>query len=70
MLKGNAIKSDKLWKAAGRPLSVHIFELRKRKYINLDALKLNIKENQQLKTQSYTNELREALLKKPGSAYW
>ena len=31
MLKDNAIKSDKLWKAAGRPHSGHVFELRKKR---------------------------------------
>ena len=31
MLKHNAFKSDKLWKASGRPHSGHIFELRKKK---------------------------------------
>ena len=55
ILKDNAIRSDKLWKAAGRPQTRHIFELRKK---DKTAYKLKIKENQKLETQSYTSELQ------------
>ena len=34
------------------------------------AYKLKIKENKKLETQSYTNELHKALLKKHGSTFW
>ena len=67
MVKDSAIKSDQLGKAAGRPHSRHVFELRK-KYKT--AYKLKIKEYQKLETQSYTNELHEALLNKHGSTFW
>ena len=52
MLKDNEIKSVKLWKAAGRPQSGHIFELHIK---DKSAYKLKIKENTKLETQSYTN---------------
>ena len=54
-------------KADGRPHSGHNFELRKK---DKSAYKLKIKENQKLETQSYTNELHEALLKKHCSTFW
>ena len=46
MLKDNAIKSDKLWKAAGRPNSGHVFELRKK---DKTAYKLKLKKIKNLK---------------------
>ena len=66
MLKENETKSDKLWKAAGRSHSRNIFEQRKKEK---SAYQLKIKENKKLETQSYTNELHEALLKKHGSTF-
>jgi exonuclease III len=66
-LKDNAIKSHKLWKAAGKPRSGLIFQ----NYQSDKSLfKKRIREAQLEETWSYSNELHDALLQKSGNTFW
>jgi len=66
-LKENAIESDKIWKASGRPRSGPIFNKR-----NSDkrAYKNSIRKNQTESANAYSNDLHDALLAKNGNAFW
>jgi len=66
-LKDKAIESSKLWKNAGRPRSGPIAELRnadKRNYIK------KLYSDRQAETQSYTNDLHDALIANSGFRFW
>lgn len=66
-LKEKAIKSNKMWKEAGRPRSGPIADMRnseKRNYKN------TLYRERQAETQSYTNDLHEALINKSGVNFW
>jgi len=66
-LKDKAIESNKLWKNAGRPRSGPIADLRnadKRNY------KKKLYSERQAETQTYTNDLHDALIAKSGDRFW
>ena len=66
-LKDNAIKSNKLWKDAGKPRSGPIADVRnadRRKYKNM------LYSEKQAETRYYTNDLHEALITKSGNNFW
>jgi len=62
-LKDNAIESDKVWKAAGRPRSDKR-NADKRQY------KKMLHRERQAETQSYTNDLHDALISKSSVNFW
>jgi len=66
-LKDNAIKSNKNWKEAGRPRTGPIADRRnadKRKYKSM------LRKERRSETQSYTNDLHDALISKSGVSFW
>ena len=66
-LKDDAIKSNKIWKDAGRPRSGPIANKRnvdKRKY------KKMLHRERRAETQCYTNDLHDALISKSGVNFW
>ena len=66
-LKDNSIKSSKIWKEAGRPRTGPIADKRnydKRKY------KKMLSRERRAETQSYTNDLHDALISKNGVSFW
>jgi len=66
-LKEEAIKSHRIWKAAGQPRSGPCFNK-----FRTDKLsyKLAIREHQQQEKSAYTNDLHESLTNKQGSNFW
>jgi len=66
-LKDSAIESNKIWKDAGRPRTGPIADKRnsdKRKYKNM------LSRERRAETQSYTNDLHDALISKTGTSFW
>ena len=66
-LKYESKVSHELWKSAGKPRSGSVFNRYKSSKL---LYKKRIREYQQQETESYTNDLHEALLKKHGTAFW
>jgi hypothetical protein len=67
ILKSASIESNQLWKAAGKPRHGPIFD--KRQSCRFQYRK-KIRENQQLSSTVYSNDLHEALLNKNGVEFW
>ena len=66
-LKHDSVVTHKLWKSVGKPRSGVVFN----KYRASKLLyKKRIREHQQQETESYSNDLHEALLKKQGTMFW
>ena len=66
-MKEKSISSNKVWKAAGKPHSVPIFQQRKSDKL-ADTIKIREgKENEQF---SYSNSLHDALSEKEGGDFW
>jgi len=66
-LKAASVKSNNLWKAAGKPRQGPIFQKRQQsrsKYRHL------LRERERRKKLDYTNALHEGLLKKDSRAFW
>ena len=66
-MKEAAVDSNKLWKAAGKPRHGPIFD--KRQSSRLEYRR-RIRETQNTATESYTNDLHEALLQNNQTAFW
>ena len=66
-LKADSIKSNELWKAAGKPRSGQIFENRR---ICRLRYRKGIKEYEKMSTETYTNDLHDALLCKDNTTFW
>ena len=66
-LKADSIKSNELWKAAGKPRSGQIFENRR---ICRLRYRKSIKEYEKMSTDIYTNDLHDALLCKDNTIFW
>ena len=66
-LKDNAIESDKLWKAAGRPRSGPLYS---RRSTDKRAYRAAIRKNKRDSDTLFTNDLHDALLSKQGDAFW
>ena len=67
-LKDKAIKSDKMWKEAGRPRSSPIANLRyadKRNYY-----KKLLDSKRRAERHCYTNDLHDAFMNKSGASFW
>lgn len=67
ILKAASIESNQLWKSAGKPRHGPIFD--KRQSCRFQYRK-KIRENQQMSSTAYTNDLHEALLNKNGTEFW
>jgi exonuclease III len=67
LLKEESIDSNKIWKATGKPRSGPIFDKRQSSRMRY---RKRIRESQRQSSESYTNELHEALLQKNGTAFW
>jgi exonuclease III len=66
-LKEEAVESNAVWKAAGRPRSGPIANKRnadKRRY------KKMLNDQRRAETQTYSNDLHEALIRKSGANFW
>jgi len=69
MLKEASVDANKLWKAAGKPnRDTARFTIRARQ-VGEDYRKL-LRDKQTSETESYTNDLHDALLKKNGNVFW
>ena len=66
-LKEASVESDRVWKAAGKPRNGPIFA--KRQSCRLPYRK-RLKESNEQITESYTNDLHEALLQKDNTTFW
>jgi len=66
-LKERSVTFCKLWKEAGRPRSGTIFN---RCRSDKSAYRHGIRSQQREKTELYTNDLHEALLRKQGTHFW
>jgi len=66
-LKDASIKSNKLWKEAGKPRQGPIFN--KRQLCRAQYRKA-VRDGEKRSTMSYTNDLHEALLTKDGPTFW
>ena len=66
-LKADSVKSNNLWKTAGKPRSGQLFEERQKCRLRYRRA---LRENEHLETQSYTNDLHECLLRKQGANFW
>ena len=67
MLKQASIDSNKIWKAAGKPRQGPVFDKRQ---LCRKQYRKRIKECNNLSTESYSNELHEALLRKDNTTFW
>ena len=67
LLKQKSTESNEIWKAADRPRDGPIFN--KRQSCRL-LYRKRIRENQRSNTETYTNDLHEALLTKNSKAFW
>ena len=67
ILKKNAMDSNRMWVAAGRPLSGPLYISRQQSRMKY---RKQLRESEQQSTLSYTNDLHEALLRKNGVAFW
>jgi len=61
LLKKASVKSDKLWKASGKPRNGPIFT-------NRQSCRLLYRKH--LKTTCYTNDLHDALMQKNSNLFW
>ena len=66
-LKDASIKSNKLWKEAGKPRHGPIFN--KRQLCRTQYRKA-VRDGEKCSTTSYTNDLHETLLTKDGPTFW
>ena len=66
-LKEAAVDSNKIWKAAGKPRQGPIFS--KRQLCRAHYRK-GLRDRQKLNTETYTNDLHQALLHKDGPNFW
>ena len=66
-LKQQSIDSDHLWKAAGRPRVGPLYDQRNKAR---RAYRLGLRQFRQTPTESYSNDLHEALSHKHGKAFW
>jgi len=67
LLKEASIKSNKIWKAAGKPHHGPIYSERQSSRL---LYRKCLRDNQRLDTEIYTNDLHEALVRKNGTAFW
>ena len=67
LLKEASIQSNNLWKAAGKPRCGSIFVSRQSSRL---TYRKKLRECQRMDTQSYTNDLHEALLHKDSTKFW
>ena len=67
ILKDAAAESNKIWKSVGKPRQGPIFLKRQS---SRALYRKRIREKQTATTESYSNDLHEALLKKNGTAFW
>jgi len=67
VLKASSIDSNKVWKAAVKPRQGTIFEKRQSSRL---LYRKQIRENQSLTKESYSNNIHDALLKKNGKCFW
>ena len=66
-LKDQSMSSCSIWRAAGRPRSGPLFDKYRK---DKSAYRRAIRLKQQDETNSYTNDLHEALLRKQGTTFW
>lgn len=67
LLKISSCESHAVWVAAGKPRQGPIFDKRnKARYL----YRSKIREHQKMETETYTNELHDALSTKQGSRFW
>ena len=59
LLKKDSVESNRLWKAAGKPRSGQIFNIRQTCRARYRS---RIKEREKFSTEFYTNELHEAFI--------
>jgi len=67
LLKEASVKSDKLWKASGKPRSGPIFT--NRQSCRLQYRK-RLRDCKHLETTCYTNDLHDALMQKNNNLFW
>jgi len=67
MLKDQSMSSCSIWRATGRPGSGPLFDKYRK---DKSAYRRAIRLKQQDETNSYTNDLQEALLRKQGTTFW
>jgi len=67
VLKEASVESNKLWRAAGKPCQGPIFD--KRQSCRAQYRR-RIRECERMSTESYTNDLHQALLTKKGPTFW
>ena len=67
ILKEDSVTYNKLWVAAGKPRSGHIFDKRQTSRLKYRQC---IREAQSKETVSYTNDLHEALMRKNSTVFW
>jgi len=65
-LKDKTIKYDKMWKAAGRPRSGPIANLR---YADKRNYKRKLYSERDAERRCYTNDLHDALMSKSGASF-
>jgi len=66
-LKQASINSNRLWLAAGKPRSGHIFNDRQSCRM---AYRKRLRDEQRNETSSYTNALHDVLIQKKGPTFW
>jgi len=66
-LKDKAIKSDKMWKEAGRPRSGPIANVR---YADKRNYKRKFYSEREAERRCHTNDLHDALMSKSGASFW
>ena len=67
LLKQASIESNKLWKAAGKPRQDPVFDQRQ---LCRKQYRRRVKECDKMSTESFRNELHEALLRKDNTTFW
>jgi len=67
LLKEASIKSDKLWKATGKPRDGPIFADRQTRRLQYRKC---LRDWKKMETQCYTNDLHDALLQKNSKLFW
>jgi len=66
LLKAASVGANKLWKAAGKPRHSSVYNARpsRKRYC------ARLRDKQAMETQSYTNDLHDALLLKNAATFW
>jgi len=67
LLKEAAMNANNIWKAVGKPKQGQVFVNRQQTRLQY---RRKIREGQKLQTNTYTNELHDALIKKNSTTFW